>query len=278
MAKDGQKQWNVKVRLAELDRGSTVVKNRWSQGETIAVQIEPHATVGMLKQRVALVVRAHEKWQTMRLGEVELDNIAKLQDIEGLQDGSTVDLFAKAPVEAEEDLGVLSDDPDAMEEEAEPAPGLPDDAGLERELSDDEQDLQNKCKQEAADILEDGGDKGAALAKLTEAVMVGSPNAMLLCRRGELLLKLKRPRAAVADADAALKKNPDSAKAYKLRGKAYRYLSDWERAVEDFSQCQKIDYDDAVADMHKYCTKRKVWYAKMAVRKKKEEEAAAEQK
>merc|ERR1719152_953651 len=120
-------QWNIKIRLAKLDRGEVHVKNRWGEGETIAVQIEPHGTVSMLKQRVALIVAAHEKWQTLKVGEQELsDNSARLDSFGDLvKDGSTVDLYAKAPVQQEEDLGELSDDPDMQAEEDAAPPGLP---------------------------------------------------------------------------------------------------------------------------------------------------------
>merc|ERR1739848_806717 len=140
------------------------------------------------------------------------------------------------------------------------------------ELSEAQEDEQNAAKGVAAELLEDGDKKGA-LGKLTEAVMVGNPNAMLLCKRGELLLKLKRPAASVKDGTAALEKNPDSAKAYRLRGKANRFLSNWEQAVLDLGQAQKIDYDDDAADMLKYCMKRKIWHDKMAMRAKKKAEA-----
>lgn len=262
-------QWTIKIRLEELDRGEVHVKNRWNKGETIAVQIEPHATVSMLKQRVALIVAAHEKWQTLKVGDKVLDdNSAKLEDIEGVENNSVVSLFAKAPAEPEEDLGELSDDPDALAEEADDLPPLPEGEAMDKELTEEEEDKQNAAKGAAAELLEDG-DKAKALEKLTEAVMVGNPNAMLLCKRGELLLKMKRPKAALVDASAALKKNPDSAKAYKLRGKANRFLSKWVEAVDDFAQCQQIDFDDSIADMHKYCTKRKVWHMKMAAREEK---------
>jgi tetratricopeptide (TPR) repeat protein len=269
-------QWTIKVRIVELDRGEVQVKNRWNKGETISVQIEPHGTVSMLKQRVALIVAAHEKWQTLKIGEQVLeDSSAKLDSLEGMANGSVVDLYAKAPVEQEEDLGVLSDDPDALEEESDPLAGLPEGEDMDKELTEEQEDKQNAAKGAAAELLEDG-DKAAALSKLTEAVMIGNPNAMLLCRRGELLLKMKRPNAAMVDAAAALKKNPDSAKAYKLRGKAYRFLSKWSEAVDDFAQCQQIDFDDAIADMHKYCTKRKVWHMKMATRREKEAKKEAD--
>merc|ERR1719446_1574863 len=98
-------QWTIKVKLEELDRGQVHFKNRWDKGETIAVQIEPHATVSMLKQRVALIVAAHEKWQTLKVGDQVLDDPAARLDSLGdlVKDGSTVDLYAKAPAEPEED-------------------------------------------------------------------------------------------------------------------------------------------------------------------------------
>lgn len=267
-------QWTLKVKIAELDRGSLQVKNRWEKGESVTVQIEPHATIGMLKQRVALLLAAHEKWQTMKKDDLVLDNNTRIDSIEGVTNGSVIDVYAVCPKEEEEDLGELSDDPDAMAPEEDELPGMPDEAAMDTELTEEQEDKQNKLKGEAAEALEDG-EKAKALEKLTEAIKVGNPNAMTLSKRGELLLKMKRPLAAIADATAALKKNPDSAKAYKLRGKANRFLSKWEEAVSDFAACQQIDYDDDIADMHKFCTKRKVWHSKMAARKAKAEAAAA---
>jgi len=279
MADAAAPQWTVMVKIEELDRGDFQVKNRWLPGESISVQIEGHGTVSMLKQRVAMIIAAHEKWQTMKVGDVELtDPSARLDSIEGLGDGGTVSVFAKAPMAAEEDLGELSDDSDAMVEETEAPPGLPEGEAFDKELTEEQEDKQNAFKGVAAELMEDG-DKAGALGKLTEAIMVGNPNAMLLSKRGELLLKMKRPNAALLDGNAALKKNPDSAKAFKLRAKANRFLSKWTEAVDDFAACQQIDYDDDIADLHKYCTKRKVWHQKTNQRKEKadaKEKAAAE--
>lgn len=270
-------QWNIKIKLVKLDRGEVHVKNRWNEGETITVQIEPHGTVSMLKQRVALIVAAHEKWQILKVGDVELSDASAKLDSFGdmVKDGTIIDLFATAPKEKEEDLGELSDDPDLQPEESDAVPGLPEGDAMDKELTEEEEDRQNSLKGAAAEMIEDG-DKAGALGKLTEAIMVGGPNAMLLSRRADLLLKMKRPNAAILDASAALQKNPDSAKAYKIRAKAYRSLGKYSEAVDDFAQCQKIDYDDSVVDMHNYCTKRKVWHMKMNARKEKEEAKAAE--
>merc|ERR1712087_359591 len=102
------------------------------------------------------------------------------------------------------------------------------------------------------------GDKAGAPAKLSAAIAIGAPSAMMISKRAELLLKMKRPKAAASDASAALDINPDSGKAYKIRGKARRYIGDYEGAKADLDQAQKIDYDDGVADIHDYVTKRMV--------------------
>merc|ERR1719253_681656 len=117
-----------------------------------------------------MIVAAHEKWQVMKVGETELsDPSARLDSLEavGLIDGGTVDLYANAPKEEEEDIGELSDDPDMMEAEAEDAPALPEGEAMTKELTEEEEDKQNAFKGAAAELLEDG-DKAGALAKLTE--------------------------------------------------------------------------------------------------------------
>merc|ERR1712039_802627 len=94
----------------------------------------------------------------------------------------------------------------------------------------------------------------------------------MLSKRAEMLLKQKRYRAVIADASSALSLNPDSAKAYRIRGKARRFLGEYEGSAEDFSQAQKIDYDDGVADMHQYVQKR----AEKLRKKAKQDAKAAE--
>merc|ERR1719335_1946311 len=91
------------------------------------------------------------------------------------------------------------------------------------ELSDDLQDKQNGLKQQGSDALEDGK-QDLALEKFSEAIGVGCASAMLYARRAQLLLQMGRPRATVNDCNAALVVNPDSAKAFKIRAKAYQKL------------------------------------------------------
>merc|ERR1711957_102185 len=107
----------------------------------------------------------------------------------------------------------------------------------------------------AQDALEDG-DMKAAVAKFTEALTLGGVTAMMMAKRSDMLTKQKRYRAADVDATLALKLNPDSAKAYRSRGKARRFLGEYEGSEADFQQAQQIDYDDGVVDLHTYVKKR----------------------
>merc|ERR1719188_2919510 len=75
---------------------------------------------------------------------------------------------------------------------------------------------------------------------------------MMYTKRADLLLKLKRPRACISDCDAALTVNPDSAKAYRLRGKAHRKLGNWAEAHKDLATGQKLDYDDDTVEVQKF--------------------------
>nr|CEL67462.1 TPA: Cs1 protein, related [Neospora caninum Liverpool] len=120
----------------------------------------------------------------------------------------------------------------------------------QKELTDDEQDKLGKLKEEAAAACE-AGECETALAKYTEALLIGNPTALLYTRRADVLLKLKRPVACIRDCDEALKLNPDSARAYKIRGKANRLLGKWREAHSDLDMGQKIDYDEGLWDMQK---------------------------
>ncbi|CAE8626123.1 unnamed protein product, partial [Polarella glacialis] len=145
------------------------------------------------------------------------------------------------PVELSDDEGCVAE---KEEEELPPAPAA---EVLSKELGDAEMDQQGELKQQANDALEDGKLE-VAVAKLTEALMLGGVSAMMVAKRAEILMKQKRYRAVVADATLALSLNPDSAKAYRVRGKARRCLGDYEGSYLDLSQAQNIDYDDGVAE------------------------------
>lgn len=143
-----------------------------------------------------------------------------------------------------------SDDEDMerIPEDPEPFPELP--ACQELEPSDEQLEACEKAKALAAEALE-SGDVDGALAKFTEAVMTGAASALLLAKRGELLLKQRRARAAISDCNAALALNPDCGKAYRIRGVANRKLGRWEDAHRDLTAGQHLDYDETLVDMQK---------------------------
>ncbi|CAI0541259.1 unnamed protein product [Linum tenue] len=60
-------------------------------------------------------------------------------------------------------------------------------------------------------------------------------------------IKMKKPNAAIRDANAALKINPDSAKGYKARGMACSLLGKWEEAAKDLHVASKLDYDEEIS-------------------------------
>eukprot|EP00927_Polykrikos_kofoidii_P063794 TRINITY_DN5869_c0_g1_i1.p1 TRINITY_DN5869_c0_g1~~TRINITY_DN5869_c0_g1_i1.p1 ORF type:complete len:237 (-),score=68.95 TRINITY_DN5869_c0_g1_i1:49-759(-) len=111
------------------------------------------------------------------------------------------------------------------------------------ELTEEAQDKQNGLKQQGVDLLEDGK-LDLALEKFTEAISVGCASALMYSRRAQILLQLDRPRASVNDCNAALEINPDSAKAFKTRGRAYKKLEMWLEAHSDFSTALKLDFDE----------------------------------
>jgi suppressor of tumorigenicity protein 13 len=71
-----------------------------------------------------------------------------------------------------------------------------------------------------------------------------TPSALLLAKRAECYLRLKKPNAAIKDAEKALELNADSAAAFKARGKAQRLLGNWESAAVDLGQGLRIDFDE----------------------------------
>ncbi|CAJ1348029.1 unnamed protein product [Effrenium voratum] len=271
-------QWTIKVKIVGMDNDAINSKKgtKWKVGDDLTLQIEGHATVNMLKQRVALIVMAHPKFQSLSFkGSEPLEETTKLQDVEGFGNGQTMELTVAVPPEPEAPPVVLSDDEGLVTAEEEPLPPMPSAELLSKELNDEEADKQGELKSKAADALEDG-DLGTAVEKFTEAMMLGGVSAMMLAKRADMLLKQKRYKAVVADATKALELNPDSAKAYRARGKARRFLGEYAPSSADFAEAQKIDYDDGVVDIHKYVQTRveKIRLKALQDAKKAESEAA----
>jgi len=257
-------QWTLKVKIVAIDNTVVNKKSKWEVGDNLTIQIEPHATVNMFKQRMGLIVMAHPKHQEVCFPEgVLLDDITKLSDVPGLTNLAMPFLSIKVPPEPVEALVELSEDEGLFKGDEVEAPESPAPDVMSKELTDEEMDKQGALKSEAQDALEDG-DMDKAVAKFTEAMMLGGVSAMMVAKRAEMLLKQKRYKAAIEDATAALVLNQDSAKAYRARGKARRFMGEYEGSKADFSQAQKIDYDDGVAEMDDYVKKRTAKIAKRA--------------
>ncbi|CAK0829652.1 unnamed protein product [Prorocentrum cordatum] len=183
--------------------------------------------------------------------------------------------FGDAAAEEEDEEDGEEDVPD----EADPL-RLPDDKppfppvipSEQVELTDDQMDAQHAAKEAAMEAL-DANDLEKALEKYVEYMKFGNPTAMIYAKRAEILLKLKRPNACIADCTAAIEINPDSGKAYRIRGRAHRGLCNWEQAHKDLALGQQLDYDDDAAEIQKIVDAK--WQRIQKKRKRQEKAGAA---
>eukprot|EP00545_Synedropsis_sp_CCMP1620_P011918 CAMPEP_0119004886 /NCGR_PEP_ID=MMETSP1176-20130426/1409_1 /TAXON_ID=265551 /ORGANISM="Synedropsis recta cf, Strain CCMP1620" /LENGTH=354 /DNA_ID=CAMNT_0006956643 /DNA_START=85 /DNA_END=1149 /DNA_ORIENTATION=+ len=135
----------------------------------------------------------------------------------------------------------------------------------------DDTDKAMEFKQEAADF-KSAGKWEEALEKYTAAILAAPPSALLYANRANALLQLEQHAAAERDCNEALSKNPDSAKAMRMRGKSRKALGQWEEALKDLSLAQQIDFDEGtVADL-KECTEKHVEGEKLRASVKVEKE------
>jgi len=94
------------------------------------------------------------------------------------------------------------------------------------------------------------GDFNMAIAMYTEAMTKNGSNPGMLATRAALLLKLKRPCAAIRDCTAAMKINNQMVKAYRIRGMGHRRLGNWKKAYRDLDEAQNLKYDPETVEMH----------------------------
>jgi len=132
-----------------------------------------------------------------------------------------------------------------------PAENGPAEAG---ELSEAQIEQIGELKMAASEAASNG-EHAKAIEKFT-AVIKLQPSPLVYAKRADAFLKLKKPNAAVRDANTALELNPDSAKAFRVRGTAHRYLGEYEKAQKDLSAAQRIDYDDSIDAIQKFVNKR----------------------
>ena len=132
------------------------------------------------------------------------------------------------------------EEPDEKKVEADEDPGEQSIEGPEWSEENDEKAM--AAKQAAVDAM-GAGDFAKAAEQYTTALAL-APSPLTFAKRADCYLKLKKPNAAIRDCDAALKINPDSAKGFKVRGKAKRLVGDYLSALKDLSAGLNADFDE----------------------------------
>ncbi|TKR78079.1 hypothetical protein L596_018943 [Steinernema carpocapsae] len=97
-----------------------------------------------------------------------------------------------------------------------------------KEASEDDLEKANEERNKATEAFSEGNFDDA-LKHFTNAIELNPGSAMLHAKRANVLLKLKKPVAAIRDCDKAISINADSAPAYKFRGRANRLIGNWLR-------------------------------------------------
>ena len=182
------------------------------------------------------------------------------------------------PKPADDDSDFEDDpDPDVVKPESDAPVAMGPD--VPPDLSEAELDSVMELKQKAQE-LEASGDHQGAVDVFTQ-VILKAPSPLVYAKRANAFVQMRKCLAAIRDCDKALEMNPDSAKAYKTRGIAHRYLGNWEQATMDLGKGLNIDYDEDAAAIQKICAehynKHRVHVAKKkAARELKEREEREE--
>ncbi|KAJ1701418.1 hypothetical protein LUZ63_001197 [Rhynchospora breviuscula] len=122
---------------------------------------------------------------------------------------------------------------------------LPQMGDITKEVSEEDRDTAQMHKSKASEALSEGNLE-EAVNQLTMAILLNPTSAILYATRASVFVKMKKPNAAIVDANRALEINPDSAKGYKSRGMAKAMLGEWEEAASDLHQAAKLDYDEEI--------------------------------
>ncbi|KAK1431493.1 hypothetical protein QVD17_07952 [Tagetes erecta] len=134
------------------------------------------------------------------------------------------------------------DDSDVVKPDDDPPQKMGD---LSIEVTDENRDLAQNLKAKAMEAISEGN-LDEAIDHLTEAITLNPSSAILYATRASVFVKLRKPNAAIRDADAALQINADSAKGYKMRGMARAMLGLWEDAAHDLGLASNLDHDDEI--------------------------------
>uniref|UniRef100_A0A0E0MDH7 STI1 domain-containing protein n=1 Tax=Oryza punctata TaxID=4537 RepID=A0A0E0MDH7_ORYPU len=113
------------------------------------------------------------------------------------------------------------------------------------DVTEENRDASQEAKSKAMEAMSEGKLE-EAIDHLTKAILLNPLSAIMYGTRASVFIKMKKPVAAIRDANAALEINPDSAKGYKTRGMAYAMLGKWEEAAHDLHTASNMDYDDEI--------------------------------
>lgn len=87
-------------------------------------------------------------------------------------------------------------------------------------------------------------DYAKAIKLYTEAILLNPQASLLYAKRGQVFLMLGKPNACIRDCDRSIELNPDSAAAFKFRGRANQLLGNWEQAASDLRTACRFDFDE----------------------------------
>jgi len=164
-------------------------------------------------------------------------------DIEEVACKSAFDLELEKQLASESyaPAGLAEESKDRWQRESEAYPPLPGPSSTCSGASAAQ--LRQQAEKEAAAALAKN-DLQRAVDAYTLAMGTGGATAMMLTNRGALLLKQRRPCAAIRDCTAAVKINSSMFKAYRVRGIAHQKLGHWAKAHADISQAQSLKFDE----------------------------------
>lgn len=133
-----------------------------------------------------------------------------------------------------EDTELIPEDNDAPLETGNP----------DAEVTDEMMDIANDVKIEAMNAFREKKYQ-ESLDLYTKAIKNNPHSGILYASRAQVLLDMKKPISCIRDCDQAIKIAPDSAKGYKVRGKAKRLIGQYEAALKDIQTGQKLDWDES---------------------------------
>jgi len=125
--------------------------------------------------------------------------------------------------------------------------------GIDVTVSEEDKESADAKKMEAINAFNEGNFE-EAVKLYSEAIKINPGQALLYAKRGQCYLKLQKPNACIRDCTVALSQNPDSAAAYKFRGRACRLLGQWLEAAADLRKAVQIDFDEQADEWLKEVT------------------------